>query len=645
LELTLGGDGDDLDDPLASFAYTTEDVHAHPEVLQQGRYHVVVGNPPYITVRDTSLKQLYKSLYKSSTRQFQLTVPFAERFFELAKAGSDGYGIVGQITSNAFMKREFGKKLVEGYFAHKVELLEVIDTAGAYIPGHGTPTVILVGKRRQRGRSATIRTVLGVHGEPEAPNTPSQGRVWRAIVEQIDRPGSENEWVTSGDTPRSKLARHPWSLSGGGASDLRDQLENEQGSIPLKDVIDDWGNMLNTREDDAYVTRGAARRSDVPRGLTRCLIEGSEIRDWGPQGRTEIIFPYDERGVIRRLEEGELRILWNSRTLLNVRKSLSGTQEERGLPWYGYSSFSPSRYTSEKSIVFTLVATHPHFLVRGSNELYSQAATVLNLSADSGVGVRELLGVLNSSVACFWLKQVSHGKGNGGVNEGLRGEKWEEFYEFTGTKLQEFPLPADYPTSLATALDTLAKQLAATSPDALVVEGTPAPGRLREAKMNWESIRARMVALQEEDWQVYSLYGVHEDDLRAPESDVPEIKPGQRAFEVVLARRVSSGMVSTDWFRRHGFTAVTELPEDWPAAYRILVERRIDAIEKSRALSMLERPEFKRRWEGESWDALQEKALRSPWPVSPTPSPVTRTSSPSPSSTRPARNSRRSSLS
>ncbi|MET9308851.1 BREX-2 system adenine-specific DNA-methyltransferase PglX [Streptomyces cellulosae] len=621
MELALGLGENGAGDQLASFAYATEDVHEHPGILQQGRYHVVVGNPPYITVRDASLKNLYKELYKSSARQFQLTVPFAERFFELAKAGREdgsGFGVVGQITSNGFMKREFGKKLVEDYFAHKVELLEVIDTAGAYIPGHGTPTVILVGRRKVRGRAATIRTVQGVRGEPGVPEDSSQGCVWRAIVEQVDQPGSESEWVTSADTSRLKLAKHPWSLSGGGASDLRDRLENTQGSIPLKSVIDDWGNMLNTREDDAYITRGAARRIGVPRKLTRCLIEGSDIRDWFPQGRVEAIFPYDVQGVSRGLEEAEVRILWNSRVLLNARKSLSGTQEERGLPWYAYSSFSPTRYTAEKSIVFTLVATHPHFLIRNSKELYSQAATVLNLRADSGVSENGLLGVLNSSTACFWLKQVSHNKGSTVDSKGARqtSSPFEDFYEFTGTKLREFPLPVEYPVSLGSVLDTLAQRLTATSPGAGTADGVPVAGVLRDAKAQWEAIRGRMIALQEElDWQVYSLYNLHTEDLRVSDDpgdpNIPELALGERAFEIVLARRFAAGEASDEWFKRHGSTPITEIPAHWPAPYREVVQKRIDAIESNRAIGMVERPEYKRRWATEGWDALQEKALRS----------------------------------
>ena len=36
-----------------------------------------------------------------------------------------------------------------------------------------------------------------------------------------------------------------------------------------------------------------------------------------------------------------------------------------------------------------------------------------------------LLGVLNSSTACFWLKQNSHNKGNGGIGGGIGDEDWE----------------------------------------------------------------------------------------------------------------------------------------------------------------------------------------------------------------------------
>ena len=52
-----------------------------------------------------------------------------------------------------------------------------------------------------------------------------------------------------------------------------------------------------------------------------------------------------------------------------------------------------------------------------------------------------------------------------------------------------------------------------------------------------------MIALQEElDWEVYRRYGLITDDeaaeLRGSAGSVPDIRLGERAFEIVLARRM-----------------------------------------------------------------------------------------------------------
>ncbi len=56
-------------------------------MLKPGRYDVVVGNPPYITVKDKKLNALYRELYASCVGKYALSVPFAEKFFQLAKIG------------------------------------------------------------------------------------------------------------------------------------------------------------------------------------------------------------------------------------------------------------------------------------------------------------------------------------------------------------------------------------------------------------------------------------------------------------------------------------------------------------------------------------------------------------------------------
>ena len=132
------------------------------------------------------------------------------------------------------MKREFGKKLIEEQIP-RWDLSHVIDTSGAYIPGHGTPTVILFG-RNARPATAIVRTVMGIKGEPATPDNPAKGQVWSAIVDQVDRPGSQSEFVSAADTEREKFHKHPWSIGGGGAAEMRDMIQIG-GKKPLVSAI------------------------------------------------------------------------------------------------------------------------------------------------------------------------------------------------------------------------------------------------------------------------------------------------------------------------------------------------------------------------------------------------------------------------
>jgi hypothetical protein len=621
----FGGTDEGLVDELAEFKYATEDVHEYPDILRPGRYHVIVGNPPYITVKDKTLNALYRELYPACAGKYALSVPFAQRFFELAKRGvaaGHGYGMVGQITANSFMKREFGTQLIEGYFGHAVELTEVIDTSGAYIPGHGTPTVILVG--RQRGgdkRSPVIRTVRSVQGEPSTPDNAAEGLVWQAIVEQIDKPGSLSQWVSVDDLRRERyFNKQPWILADGGL-EMNEAIE-EGATARLRSIISrDIGFASFPGQNDAFVSSpDALSRQRVPNHISKPYVAGEAVRDWGVHTSESALTPYSADLAPLPYDDNApwARLLWPVRSPLRSTKDFDGkSQQDRGKPWWTWYRWVADRYRSELSLIFPFVATHNHFVLSRGGFVFNQHAPVITLQ--KGASEEEylgLLGLLNSSAAGFWLRQVSQPKAGGGNGRGMQDEAWEERYEFTGTKLERFPVTAEYPTALAVALDNLSQQLAANSPAALAAHDTPTARGLREAKTNWESARARMLALQEElDWQVYSLYSLYPEDLHISENpddpNIPELALGERSFEIVLARQVEQGEQETAWFTRHGSAPITEIPSHWSAEYREVVQKRINAIESSRAIGVVERPEYKRRWATEGWDALQEKALRS----------------------------------
>jgi len=576
----------------------------------------VSREPPYITVKDKTLNAAYRELYPTCKGTYALTVPFMERFFDLAKRrdGDHPAGWTGQITSNSFMKREFGSRLIEEFLA-KQDLRLVVDTSGAYIPGHGTPTVIIAG-RPQAPVGPTVRAVLGVRGEPGQPADPAEGLVWTEIVENVERSDVDGTYVSVTDLPREALATHPWSLTGGGAAALVDRLNAERGRLAHR-LHRKIGFASFPGADDAYFGPRHAVRRDCGDEVVRPVITGDVVRDWRVGSGDWAFTPYDTSAKLIALnaEAPWYRRQWPQRITLGGVTGFDGeTKEAAGVAWWGWYRWVAERYATPLTITFAFVATHNHFVLDRGGKVFKQSAPVIKLPAEATEDDHlALLGILNSSTACFWLKQNSHNKGSTVDTKGARQTQvaWENFYEFTGTTLQDFPLTATLPLARGRLMDSLAQDLAAVPPGAVAEAGVPTAAALAQAHEEYTSLRGRMIAEQEElDWEVYRLYGLIDDGLTY-QREVPEVALGERAFEIVLARKVAAGDEETAWFTRHGSTPVTQIPAHWPTDYRDLVQRRLDLIASDKSIRLLETPEHKRRWASESWEKQVDTALRS----------------------------------
>ena len=592
-------------------AYASEDLAEVQRILGR-QYHAVVGNPPYIVVKDAALNAAYRLKYASCHMKYSLGAPFTERFFELAVSPVDGgsAGYVGLITANSFMKREFGSKLIEQVLP-RLDLTHVVDTSGAYIPGHGTPTVILFGRHRAPVHDG-VRTVMGIKGEPNTPDDPAKGLVWSAIVGQLDQAGSESDFVSVADTPRVTFSKHPWSIGGGGASDLKEEIEGDRTT--LSSVTDSIGITSFTLEDDVFVVPPTVfSRYGIDAENLRGMVSGDELRDWAHCAGDSALFPYntDFEPIDLPALQAEHAFMWVYRTCLANNKMFGKqTKVEAGLKWWEYGRLTAHKLKTPLTITFAEIATHNHFVLDRGGKVFKQTAPVIKLPAgsseDEHVG---LLGLLNSSVACFWLQQVCHNKGGPGGGSS-KDEKWHDFYAFNSTKVAEFPIVDACPVSLARQIDVLAHRIAELLPAALLASRQlPTASDLRSAHDQIDQLRGQMIAGQEElDWHCYRLYGLVIDPLESP--DPPEIRLGERAFEIVMARRMAAGLLSTKWFDWLGIQPATMIPHRWPAAYQTIVQRRIELIETNRNIALIESAACKRRWESIPWGTLEKAALR-----------------------------------
>jgi hypothetical protein len=586
------------DEELFSHAYPGEDLQTVRVLLKPGTYHCVVANPPYIVPRDNKQNEWYRRRFSACHRQYSLAVPFMQQIFQLTTIG----GFTGQITANSFMKREFGKKVIES-FMPTIELTHVVDTSGAFIPGHGTPTVILFGRNRSPVCS-TVRTSFGIRAEPNTPDDPSKGQVWSAIVSQLDSPGSQSDFISVADSMRHPFHKHPWSIGGGGAAELKTRIDSLMGPT-LRDFVESIGFYQDTHADEAFVLP-----NDFPARMNighafRSQIRGDNIRDWCAASTESIFFPYDSNLDQWNEIPKEPRWCWlyKMKTELWSRSTFGGgTYRTSGRKWFDYHQFPKDRARTPFSISFAFVASHNHFIFDRSGTVFNRSAPVVKLVKSATEDDHFLLlGYLNSSFAGFLMKQVSHQKQLVG-GDGVRVESRAVVpYEFAGTQMLTIAVPEsikigplrDRLIVLTRKMDICAEKLSGLVPSKTLELENCNASEMRESWKRFQqeriNIRAQMIILQEEiDFTVYKMWDLVDDSALSSkvEWEGVVLDAGDRPFSILKGRN------------EDGFSVPSNIPVHWPVDLQNLWRQRISQIQGSMELQLVEDSLYKRRWRG-----------------------------------------------
>jgi SAM-dependent methyltransferase len=431
--------GDDLQ--WGERIFRLED-RAEVERVLTKRFHAVVGNPPYISEKDGSKRKKYRELYKSAAGKYALAAPFTERFFDLGVAG----GLVGLINSNAWAKRDYGKTLIEKILP-RLDVQKVIDTSGCYLPGHGTPTLLLFGRNRDSSSTAPVVAVLGKRGEQKQPADPARAPVWSEIVANHDKPGFEGTYVSVESISRVELASQPWILAGGGARAVYKRL-GAAPRIKLRELGSEVGPASFTGTNDAFIMpRHAALNVGIPSGFVRTFIAGEGVRDWAFHSVEAAIAPYDHEHRLVAVTALGLggKHFWALRTTILGKIGFAGeTRGDAGDSFWAWDRWISERYRLPLRLSFPYVSTHNHFALDRGGIVFNQHAPVLIVRSDCGeADYRALLGYVNSSTVAFWCRLVMFPKGGDQVGDGARlsATQWNRHLEYAGNLLQQLPVP------------------------------------------------------------------------------------------------------------------------------------------------------------------------------------------------------------
>lgn len=234
--------------------------------------------------------------------------------------------------------------------------------------------------------------------------------------------------------------------------------------------------------------------------------------------------------------------------------------------------FFSERMRSPLTIGFAFVATHNHFVLWRGLGVFHGSAPIIKLPESATEDDHyALLAYLNSSTACFWMKQVFYPKATSvGDISVEKGKPEANRFEFAGTGLADLPLPSTSSgprTKLvqiareATVLARECEHLSASRLMADVADGTATSPDSFQAQR--DSRKRQLVALQEElDWLVYELFGLCPAARPGPREADPDERPFRRAA----------------------------VPDEW--------RWQAEELRKNDSVRLLEDPVYKRLWLG-----------------------------------------------
>ena len=186
------------------------------------------------------------------------------------------------------------------------------------------------------------------------------------------------------------------------------------------------GAQLRFTDADGHRFTAFLDRGFVERDVRRVMVLGDQLRDWGFSAEVEALFPYNADFRPIHVEQWSmlLHAMWPWETNLANSLMFGRTSKiQAGLRWTEFGRLTHDKLLTPLSVTFAFVATHNHFVLDRGGKVFKQSAPVIKLPAGASEDDHlRLLGLLNSSTACFWLKQVSQNKGNGGIGGGIGDE-------------------------------------------------------------------------------------------------------------------------------------------------------------------------------------------------------------------------------
>lgn len=374
------------------------------EVMTQGGFDVIIGNPPYIRMEAfKEIKKYLKANFISHGERADMYVYFIERCHKILRE----HGRFGMIVSNKFLRSNYGGPIRE-FIRDNARIEHVVDFAGLPVfQGATVRTIILLTSREKT--KGTIR-----YSPPMSTDNFDSMQKNVLSVEQVIKDASY-------EVNPVVLSEPTWSFAKQEENQLISKLQS--ACMPLIKYSGGLVGMgIKSGLTDAFVIDEEQRNKILdanPEALEiiKPFLNGRDVRRYSIKPKnTSLIYTY--HGIDMARYPSVLDYLRQYKDRL-INRATKQKWYELQQPQYNYKE-----YLDNPKIIFPDIAVKPRFTIDDNG--YYGANTVYFIPLND----RYLLGLLNSNLGYFYFRIAC---------AGLEGKR-ETYLRFFGQYLEEFPV-------------------------------------------------------------------------------------------------------------------------------------------------------------------------------------------------------------
>lgn len=445
-----------------------------PEVLNDEGdfvgFDVVIGNPPYIRLQGISaFAEYYNSKFISATRKYDIYVLFIEKSFELLR--QDGF--CNFILPHKFLISDFGLGIRE-YLINNNALDKLI---------HFGSNIVF--------EDAFTYTCLFSISKKE-----------NKYLEYIEiKPNELTEQINYNTVKINSLNNESWNLKDG---NILKTLKKIDTGYYLKDITEGIYQGLISNGDDIFILKGNSKNGifkgysqrlkkeiELEASIMKPLLKGKNIQRYKPlSSDIYIIYPHKQNdlGKTIPLKSSELKNEYPLtyaylETFKDELVSKKIKYKTNSKDWYSLHRSREISIFENDYLITPQLQNLPSFSIN-NDSFYADAGGYM-INGIKGIKPKTLLGILNSKIMWFFIKNTSSEYSGG-------------YFYFKTAYLEPFPIPR--------SISPDSEKLLISKVDQILL-------------LKKDNPEADTTSLEREiDLMVYELYGLSDEEIGVVEN-------------------------------------------------------------------------------------------------------------------------------